>query len=81
MDKDLDPEKFDDVSDLVSLTSEQEINLLADSCHISQATVLVQTVELLLLLGKGDKLHSPLMASDYKVDNLNVTLGIDTIRN
>ncbi len=59
----MDLEKFEDVSDSESLTSEQEIDLLADSSQISQATVLVQTGELPLLFAEGDILPSSLMAS------------------
>ncbi len=62
----MDPEKFKDVIDSESLTSEQDIDLLADSSRISQATVLVQTGELPLLFGEGDILPSSLMASDYR---------------
>ncbi len=75
----MDSEKFEDVSDSESLTCELEINLLADSSQISQATLLVQTGELTLLFGEGDILPSSLMASDYRVDNSNVTLGTDTL--
>ncbi len=67
----MDTERFEDVSDLEFLTSEQEINLLANSSQISQATVLVQTGELPLLFGEGDILPSSLMASEYSVDISN----------
>ncbi len=74
-------EKFEDVSNSESLTFEQEIELLADSSQLSQATVLVKTGQLPLLFGKGDILPLSLMVLDYRVDNSNITLGTDTMRN
>ncbi len=77
----MDQEKFEDMSDSESLTSEQESDLFVHSSQISQATVLVQTGELPLLFGDGDILPLSFMVSGYSVDNSNVTLGIDTMRN
>ncbi len=73
--KDVDPEQNKDVVDAESSTSEQQINLLADPSQISEATVKVERGALPLLFTKGAILPASLMASDYRVDNSNVTLG------
>lgn len=80
MEEDIDlDQNNDDLSDVESLTSVQDIDLLAGSSQISVATAMVPAGTLPLLFPEGAILPLPLMASNFNVDTSNVQLGIDTI--
>ncbi len=78
MEKDIDPDLHTDVSDVESLSSAQEINLLADSSQVSAATAAVQAGTLPQIIRQRVTLPSSLMESNDSLGTSNVQLGLDT---
>ncbi len=65
------------MSDAESLSFRQELELLADSSQVTEATDLVQSGEFPLLYPQGNILPSSLVATGYSVDDSTVTIGTE----